>query len=64
MDDLTQWSISLVIGISIATFLAWFKKSDSDFKDGFEPKRNDMKGKKSRHAKKDIKLNEIQNNSK
>ena len=39
MDELSQWSISLLIGISIAAFLAWFNKSGSDFKDGFEPKK-------------------------
>ena len=40
MDDLSQWSIALLIGISIAAFLAWFNKSGSDFKDGFETKKN------------------------
>ena len=39
MDELSQWSIALLIGISIAAFLAWFNKSGSDFKDGFEPKK-------------------------
>ena len=46
MDDLSQWSISLVIGISIATLLAWFNKSGSDYKDGFESKRKRIKKKK------------------
>ena len=45
MDDLSQWSISLVIGISIAIFLAWFNKSGSDFKDGFETKKKKDKRK-------------------
>ena len=45
MDDLSQWIIALLIGISIAGFLAWFNKSGSDFKDGFEPKSKRMKGK-------------------
>ena len=46
MNDLSQWSIAILIGISIATFLAWFNKSGSDFKDGFESKKENMKGKK------------------
>ena len=46
MDDLSQWTISIVIGITIASFLAWFNKSGSDFKDGFEPKREKIKEKK------------------
>ena len=46
MDDLSQWSISLVIGISIAAFLAWFNKSGADFKDGFVPKSKKVKDKK------------------
>ena len=37
--DLSQWSISLMIEISIAIFLAWFNKFGSDFKDGFEVKK-------------------------
>ena len=36
MDEISQWGIAALIGISIATFLAWFNKSGSDFKDGFE----------------------------
>ena len=43
MDKLSQWSIALLIGISIAIFLAWFNKSGSDFKDGFESKTKNMK---------------------
>ena len=46
MDDLSQWIIAILIGISIASFLAWFNKSGSDFKDGFEPKKKRLKGKK------------------
>tara|TARA_B100001769_G_scaffold155115_1_gene121723 strand:+ start:335 stop:475 length:141 start_codon:yes stop_codon:yes gene_type:complete len=38
MDEISQWGIAALIGISIAAFLAWFNKSGSDFKDGFEPK--------------------------
>ena len=45
MDELSQWSIALLIGISIAAFLAWFNKSGSDFKDGFEPKKKKDKRK-------------------
>ena len=32
-----------MIGISIAIFLAWFNKSGSDFKDGFDSKRKRTK---------------------
>ena len=46
MNDFSQWSIALLIGISIAVFLAWFNKSGSDFKDGFKPKGKRMKEKK------------------
>ena len=46
MNDVSQWSIALLIGISIAVFLAWFNKSGSDFKDGFKPKGKRMKEKK------------------
>ena len=45
MDELSQWSIALLIGISIAAFLAWFNKSGSDFKDGIEPKNKKDKKK-------------------
>tara|TARA_B100000965_G_scaffold74263_2_gene58658 strand:- start:10315 stop:10452 length:138 start_codon:yes stop_codon:yes gene_type:complete len=40
MDNLSQWSIALLIGTFLAAFLAWFNKSGSDFKDGFEQKKN------------------------
>ena len=46
MDERSQWSIAVLIGISIAAFLAWFNKSGSDFKDGFEPKGKKIKDKK------------------
>ena len=39
MDELSQWSIAVVSGGTIASLLALFNKSGSDFKDGFEPKR-------------------------
>ena len=38
MDEISQWGIAVLIGISIASFLAWFNKSGSDFKEGFQPK--------------------------
>ena len=38
MDEISQWGIAALIGTSIAAFLAWFNKSGSDFKDGFEHK--------------------------
>ena len=38
MDKTTQWGIAALVGTSIAAFLAWFNKSGSDFKDGFEHK--------------------------
>ena len=38
MEDTSQWILALFIGIPIAAFLAWFNKSGSDFKDGFEKK--------------------------
>ena len=38
MNETSQWAIAALIGTSIATILAWFNKSGSDFKDGFEPK--------------------------
>ena len=40
MDDLSQWSISLLIGISIETILAWINSSSFDFNDGFDAKTN------------------------
>ena len=45
MDDISQWVIAALIGTSIAAFLAWFNKSGSDFKDGFEPKSKNKKEK-------------------
>ena len=46
MDEISQWVIAALIGTSIAAFLAWFNKSFSDFKDGFEPKSKRTKKKK------------------
>jgi len=46
MDEISQWGIAALIGISIAAFLAWFNKSGSDFKDGFEQKPKEKKNKK------------------
>ena len=46
MDETSQWGIAALIGISIAGFLAWFNKSGSDFKDGFEKKSKLTKKKK------------------
>ena len=37
MEDSSQWLIALAIGLPIAALLAWFNKSGSDFKEGFEP---------------------------
>ena len=37
--------VAALTGTSIAAFLAWFNKSGSDFKDGFEPKEKDEKEK-------------------
>ena len=45
MDDISQWGIATLIGTSIIPFLAWFNKSGSDFKDGFEPKSKRTKKK-------------------
>ena len=45
MDEISQWGIAALIGTSIAALLAWFNKSGSDFKDGFEPKRKRRKRK-------------------
>ena len=45
MDEISQWVIAALIGTSIATLFAWFNKSGSDFKDGFEQKRKRIKGK-------------------
>ena len=38
MEDTFQWLTALLIGLPIAALLAWFNKSGSDFKDGFEKK--------------------------
>ena len=46
MNDISQWSVAIVLGISIVAFFAWFNKSGSDFKDGLELKRKKVKGKK------------------
>ncbi|WP_269624985.1 hypothetical protein [Prochlorococcus marinus] len=46
MDEISQWVIAALIGASIAAFLAWFNKSGSDFKDGFESKSKRTKKKK------------------
>ena len=46
MDELSQWIIAISIGISISVFLAWFNKSGSDFKNGFDPKSKSIKKKK------------------
>ena len=46
MDEISQWVIAALIGTSIAAFLAWFNKSGSDFKDGFEHKSKRSKKKK------------------
>ena len=46
MDEISQWVIAALIGTSIAAFLAWFNKSGSDFKDGFETKSKRTKKKK------------------
>ena len=46
MEEISQWAIAGLIGTSIAGFLAWFNKSGSDFKDGFEPKSKKNKKKK------------------
>ena len=38
MENTSQWGIALLIGVPIAALVAWFNKSGSDFKDGFEQK--------------------------
>ena len=38
MENTSQWLIALLIGLPMAVLLAWFNKSGSDFKDGFEQK--------------------------
>ena len=39
MNEISQWGIAALIGTSISAFLAWFNKSGSALKDGFESKR-------------------------
>ena len=46
MDEIFQWVIATIIGITIAAFLSWFNKSGSDFKDGFEAKSKRTKKEK------------------
>ena len=46
MDELNQWRIALLLGITIAAFLAWFNKSGSDFKNGFKSRISIRKEKK------------------
>ena len=46
MNEISQWGIGALIGTSIAAFMAWFNKSNSDFKDGFAPKSKRTKKKK------------------
>jgi len=46
MNEISQWGIAALIGTSIAASLAWFNKSGSDFKDGFESKNKSTKKKK------------------
>ena len=46
MDKISQLAIAGLIGTFKAVFLAWFNKSGSDFKDGFEPKNKRTKKKK------------------
>ena len=36
MKDTSQWGIALLIGVPLAALVAWFNKSGSDFKHGFE----------------------------
>tara|TARA_B100000579_G_scaffold295900_1_gene246053 strand:- start:30338 stop:30472 length:135 start_codon:yes stop_codon:yes gene_type:complete len=43
MENTSQWIIALLIGMPIAAFLAWFDKSGSDFKDGFDKKSKKKK---------------------
>ena len=38
MEDTSQWLVALLIGLPITDLLAWFDKSGSDFKNGFEQK--------------------------
>jgi len=38
MEDNSQWLVAFLIGLPTAALLAWFNKSGSDFKNGFEQK--------------------------
>ena len=46
MDEISQWGIAALLGTSIAAFLAWFNKSGSDFKEGFNGRTKRIKEKK------------------
>ena len=46
MAETYQWAIAGLMGISIAIFLAWFNKSGSDFKEGFNGRTKRIKEKK------------------
>ena len=46
MEESAQWGLALLVGIPIAVFLAWFNKSGSDFKDGFDQKQKEKKKEK------------------
>ena len=46
MEESAQWGLALLVGIPIAVGLAWFNKSGSDFKDGFEQKPREKMNKK------------------
>ena len=46
MEESAQWGLALLVGIPIAVGLAWFNKSGSDFKDGFEQKPKGKRNKK------------------
>ena len=43
MEESAQWGLALLVGIPIVVFFAWFNKSGSDFKDGFEQKPKEKK---------------------
>ena len=43
MENTSQWGIAFLIGISIAAFFAWFNQSGSDFRNGFEDKKQKNK---------------------
>ena len=46
MEESAQWGLALLVGIPIAVGLAWFNKSGSDFKDGFEQSQGKRRIKK------------------